>query len=461
MRIERTTPPTSALISRPEGVRTPLIRVGNRTQASEERATRPGRRIRVITTEQELDALEPEWNDLLENAIDASPFLSFPWLREWWRAFGQGHDMYLVGVWQNASLVGVAPLAYRILSHWARPRRAIVFWSNAYSNRIHFVVRRDSAGVIDEIVDHLARQAPPWDLWLLEPVLAESRLTRELLSALAAHGLRHGVDIGLRSPFVSLPEAFEELLGRLSPGSRRSLRRKSRAFDAEPKTGLAVRRDAGALEHAFAVAADSWKHEAGTSIVSTQAVRGFYQGITREAALRGWLQIALLELEDEAISFEYNLEFEGVLYNLKLGYRSAFASRSPGLVLKQHVLRDAIERGLTEYDFLGAEEHYKTQWSSGLRSHLRITVFGPGTALRATYIYRYRVKPTVRRLLPGAVRLKNVVAPWLRGVGSPRWRGAWRGRSPGTIVEGRSMEARSGRRRSRGTGSAAKDEGSK
>jgi hypothetical protein len=85
--------------------------------------------------------------------------------------------------------------------------------------------------------------------------------------------------------------------------------------------------------------------------------------------------------------------------------------------LKHHVLSEAIAAGRAEYDFLGMDEHYKTQWSSGIREHQRVTVFGNRLPLPAVHFYRHRFKPAVRRRLPGLVRLKNAFVARLRGAG--------------------------------------------
>ena len=67
------------------------------------------------------------------------------------------------------------------------------------------------------------------------------------------------------------------------------------------------------LSEAFDIATQTWQHARGTSIASTACLRQFYSEL---AGARNWLQLAILELDGKPISFEYDLLYERVLYNL-------------------------------------------------------------------------------------------------------------------------------------------------
>jgi CelD/BcsL family acetyltransferase involved in cellulose biosynthesis len=49
-----------------------------------------------------------------------------------------------------------------------------------------------------------------------------------------------------------------------------------------------------------------------------------------------------------------------------------------GLVLVGETFRDAIESGLTEYDFLRGTESYKSDWTTQQRRTVSVRVLSPG-----------------------------------------------------------------------------------
>ena len=58
-------------------------------------------------------ALRDDWNALLEACPEATVFQSWEWNVAWWRAFGAGHRLCLVQVWEQQRLVGLAPWCLR------------------------------------------------------------------------------------------------------------------------------------------------------------------------------------------------------------------------------------------------------------------------------------------------------------------------------------------------------------
>ena len=215
-----------------------------------------------------------------------------------------------------------------------------------------------------------------------------------------------GIEDSLRSPYLPLPATWAGVREGLNPSFRKTLDRKLRKA-AQLGDSLRVRFVTSAdLSKAFDIATESWQHVAGTSIGSTASLRQFYSEI---ATASDWLQLAILELDGTPISFEFDLMYERVLYNLKLGYRSQFGALSPGLVLQAKVLEKATEDGVHQYDFMGSDEGYKRQWSQTVRVHRRIVVFNHQVVLRMVHLVRWRVKPFLKAHFPLLAAFKRAL----------------------------------------------------
>ena len=358
--------------------------------------------LQVVDDSAGVAALRLEWTALLETAVTSSVFLTPEWLGAWWGAFGGGLQMHLVAVRDGGRLVGLAPLAMGEVSTFGRRRRAVVGWSNDFTDRFGLVVDAEAREAVEALARHLA-DLGGWGIIDLHPLVSNAPVTRWLQSALRSSGCGVGIVPWWESPIVQLPGTIEDLSARLGGSFRSTLRRKVRAGE---KQGLLVemRRDAAALQEAFAVSRDGWAHREGTGICSTPEIEGFYRNLAGAAEERGWLRVALLRREGRAIAFELNLVRSGAGYNLKLGYRDSESSVSPGLVLRSHVMESLIAEGVTSFDLLGSAESYKLHWTDRVVPHVRMRAFPPTLPGRAAHLYRQRLRPLAGRALNRARR---------------------------------------------------------
>ena len=82
-------------------------------------------KTRIISHEDEWDAVREQWDALVSCSSYASTFLDFAWLRNWWRVFGAtyGADrLRIVTAWHGSQLVGALPLYVSISGGLPRTR---------------------------------------------------------------------------------------------------------------------------------------------------------------------------------------------------------------------------------------------------------------------------------------------------------------------------------------------------
>src|SRR5438132_5094115 len=65
--------------------------------------------VTVITTGEQLSAINADWLELWRQTPNATPFQSPMWLLPWWRHFGS-NELNVITVRENDRLVGFAPL---------------------------------------------------------------------------------------------------------------------------------------------------------------------------------------------------------------------------------------------------------------------------------------------------------------------------------------------------------------
>ncbi|MGH3017729.1 MAG: GNAT family N-acetyltransferase [Gaiellaceae bacterium] len=129
------------------------------------------------------------------------------------------------------------------------------------------------------------------------------------------------------------------------------------------------------LDHGFRVEAAAWKGRAGTAIVSSPKTERFYRDVGCWAAQRGSLRLAFLNLDGRPLAFDFAVEEGARHYLLKTGYDPSYRALAPAMLLRYEMLGRAFELRLRSYEFGGAAEPWKLQWSTGLRERLRLQAF--------------------------------------------------------------------------------------
>jgi CelD/BcsL family acetyltransferase involved in cellulose biosynthesis len=141
-----------------------------------------------------------------------------------------------------------------------------------------------------------------------------------------------------------------------------------------------------------------WKGRGGTACRQDSHTAEFYTRLATAASRLGKLSFFRLRLDGRTIAFHYGVTYGGVYYLLKLGYDEAFGEFSPGLVLMDSVVQDALSHGLHRLDFLGSDDEWKLRWSSGVRRHQWLFIFRDSAKGRFLKKAKFDWLPRLKRL---------------------------------------------------------------
>lgn len=375
--------------------------------------------VELVEDFDRFQSLKEKWDILSDKAVESFPMVTHSWLSAWWNTFADGRRPYIILVWNADDLVGAAALLssekklsffnYRVLEPWA----------NSWVDRFTFLAKEPVQDIVDAIVDHLIDARGNWDLLELSPLERNSYITRCFQDSLNKRELTYGVEGDLRSPFLILPKTWDQLLTQVSSSFRQNVRRKLRS--AKKMNGVSTKVVTGkeCLAPIVEISLESWQHANGTSIASEPEILEFYTRIISDYAERGDLRCALMEVDGEPAAFELNLKHRNTLHNFKLGFKKKFSHISTGIVLKSHLLHEALEGErrdpeIVEYDFMGTSEPYKLNWSKMVRHHDRYLVFSDRPESRWLHWSSYKVKPFVRDQAPVAFAFAKRCANYFR-----------------------------------------------
>ena len=324
-----------------------------------------------------------QW-DALAGRTGAGPFARPGWFAAWAEAFGGDIQLASVG---DGEMQAALPLVATRSGH-----RAPVNQESP-----EFTAPTHSDDALSTLLDETIGDGGSLELTKVSPELAEK-------TAVAAEKAdrKSSIEVMQRSPYLELPGAWDAYEASLSSNFRQGLRRKRRRLEDEGTVVIEVEdgktRLEELLDEGFVVESSQWKADRGTAIASDPAARTFYSELARWAASEGWLRLVFMRLDERPIAFRLDLVCEGVYYHVKGGYDPALGRYSPGLLLQHETVHNAFEAGLDRYEFLGADEPYKLNWTSTCRERMAVRVFPPGLKGLGTWAARKYAAPVARKL---------------------------------------------------------------
>lgn len=294
------------------------------------------------------------WNALLERSAQPSVFLSWQWQTRWARAFAADRALALHAVSDDAGhLVGLLPLYEEAPERWRLVGGVDV------SDYLDLIALAGQEGAVWQAL--LAQREASRATWLLRGIRPGSPTLLHVPALAAAAGLAASVEVEERCPVLPLPRSWDAYLAGLSGKDRHELRRKMRRLEAE-LPGARVRAVAAGGEWDGAMTAFLRLHRvsrAGKARFMDERMEGFFRDALGALAAAGWARLWFLDGAEAPVAAFVCLEHRGSVGLYNSGFDPAHARLAPGIVLLAHVIRDAIARGLAEFDFLRGEEPYK------------------------------------------------------------------------------------------------------
>lgn len=354
----------------------------------------PCLRVEVIASPAAFSDLKSEWNALVSRSDD-QVFYRHEFIETWLNHFATGKWQVLLLRDAAGCLVAALPL----LHGWARlhglPLRQLRSAANSHSGRFDLIADQPEQASA-AFLDHLAERRD-WDVLILTelPGLGHARALEE---AAGNRGFPTGRWCSMQSPCRRLPATWGELESELSRSFRANLRRRRRAL--ETLGNVRAERSCDSIELLKAgieLELRGWKGRAGTAMAQCADTRGFYTDLARTFGAQRRLALWALYLDERLIAFQFGLENRGSYALLKPAYDESFARYSPGQLLMTEVLRDAIDRRLTRFEFLGEDMPWKRDWQPDSHSQDWLFLFRRSAGGRALRVLKFNLLPRLRR----------------------------------------------------------------
>ena len=344
--------------------------------------------VEVVEVLAAFEALREEWNAAAAANVDPNIFLTWEWLANWWRYFGEPNanaELHIVTVRDEAGLVAAAPLFRK---QWGYgPLRAPVLHQVSYDAGDYggmLLVRRCEEAV-DAVLDHIA-EVVRQDVRtvVLSRLTSDSTLLAALRSRLGTPAARlsgTGVQIFDACPYAEVRPDFD-----LGKRLRRHRIRQRMERLAEKHDVTFDYHSGPTLEDGLQRFVDVHIRRWAASDVPMQGLlndptkQAFLLDATRALDAQGHLRLLTLDAGGRTAAADIDYEFAGRVYMFKTAFDPDFAEFAPGQIMVGRVFEDGIARGVHEFDFMRGDHAYKRAWTNEARNLVTVTTTRPGWA---------------------------------------------------------------------------------
>jgi CelD/BcsL family acetyltransferase involved in cellulose biosynthesis len=355
-------------------------------------------RVEWITHLERFDDIAEPWDRLAGR--DPSPFGTYPWLRSWWEAFGEGRRLALCVLWEAGEIVGTFPLV--------ADGRSLTAMANGHTPLFR-PLARDARALDDLVAAVLASSGAELRNAALpagDPVIAAvKRLSaaRRRACLVESQSIAPIVDTRgeLASYRATMKASFREI--------ERRRRKLEREHTVEWRLVAAPRQLDAELETGLRVEASGWKGRQGTAMATDARAMRFYRSLAEAFDRRGGLRFSTLIMDGDVVAFDFALLSGNRYWLLKTGYDESVAKLGPGMSLRLSVIERCFKLGLDAHEFLGVDMPWKRRFSTSERRLVVVRSYAPRPVPTLRYAYRAGLRPLVRKVR-AELRLRRAAA---------------------------------------------------
>jgi len=327
-------------------------------------------RVAVYEHWDELRHLSADWNRLLAESCSDTIFLTWEWCQAWWKAYGNGRSLFVLTAWEGSDLVGIAPLYVDRASHlckaWTHLR--ILGDGSGDSDYLDFFTKRgQERQVLVSFLEFLESTPERWDWIQVEGVPQNSPCLAALSEAAIDRGWK-SVSETIPCSALRLPDKWDDYLDRLRPRVRTKVRSALTYFEQELRVtptecDLTCDLDTW-LAQLFDLHTRRWESRQRPGVFRSESRRSFYRELSHSTLQKGWLAFHRLVWGERPLALQFGFRYHNRFYALQEGYDPCFKALRPGIALRAWIVRDGIDRGLEQYDFLAGTARHKLDWGA-------------------------------------------------------------------------------------------------
>ena len=317
---------------------------------------------------------ENEWNDLLKESINDTPFSRYEYQTSWWKHKGgnewKSAELILVSAREDGKLIGIASL---FIAEYEGGQAILLNGSIEISDYLDLIVRGDDharfvSGLLDFLGSSLTEAWSAIDWYNLPD---DSPTLAALKAESASRGWTHHEEVYRPTPRIAINGDFEEYLSRVEKKQRHEIRRKMRRAAESGRVNFYIVDKNADIEPELKSFFDLMIQDPNKADFLHEHMREQISEVIRNAHERGYLWLAFLEIDGMKAAATLCFDYKNKLWGYNSGVSFDFRDLSPGWVIMGYDIQWCCDNGRYEFDFMRGDEDYKYRFGGVNRFVMR------------------------------------------------------------------------------------------
>ena len=323
--------------------------------------------IQRCSTIDQWEALRSGWNSLTRG----NPFASWEWLSNWWRYYGKGREILVLAIHDaQQKLIGATPWYVESCAAQGRVIRTLGS-GEVCSEYLSVLCMPENEDTVTKAVanwlitggEKRSADSFDWDLLFLECVPVTDTALAKLVANLVAADCSFVRRANACCWSIDLPTSWEKYLSTLSKSHRKQIHRAIREEVNTGRAQLKIIQTPAELRDGMDALMElhfrRWQSLRREGSLTRERFAGFLRDVAPSLLQRQVLQLSLLTLDGRCAAVDFHLVDREKVYVYQGGIEPELAKHSPGRLLTSLLIRQAIESGKQQFDFLRGDEPYK------------------------------------------------------------------------------------------------------
>lgn len=331
----------------------------------------------IVTSTNTFNNMRDEWNELLWQSHQNSPFLTWEWLFTWWRCYGRTSNLFIIAVRNTAGrLLGIAPFRLTRKRFFAIRHKTVLEFigtgGDVTTEYLSVIIRRKYEKIVTRTLLDTIFADDSWEEAQLFHFFRESAALAYMKEYLAMHGVTYINDKYSICPFAVLPGTLDGYFSDKSVNFRKKMKEYARVAARDLNLHVQAYRSDEELSKGMSTLNKLHKARWGrkSRAFKTKEYIHFHHLVSQLFLKQGCLRLFSIMDDVTPMASIYCFFYNGIYYYYQSGRDLNYSRYRPGYLMLLTMIEEAIKEHATQFDFLTGNEHYKSRFAN----HKRETV---------------------------------------------------------------------------------------
>jgi len=355
---------------------------------------------RIINSEKEFDELKTDWNLLCERT-NSTVFQIYEWNRTWWDHFGAYGELQILVLYDDESLVGIAPLfidrteiagiePYTCLrmigSEISNTKEGALLGFKPYSDYLQFLIDKNYLKTFYEHLSYFLMNEIYFDELIIDEIPENSSTLIILDNVFSSSRYEITISMASKGYNVLSEDSWDDYLKNLTSKERNNVRRSLKSIGNGEKNLFRIEEFEfngdikKPLNRFIKLHQNQWNARGQPGSFAEISMQKFFLDVSQKLYENGLLKIKMIQPAgsygfEHCLGIDINLVYKNRMYgqHRALDIQSPHFTKSPGKVLLIDTIKDAVQ-SQKPFDFLRGDEKYKQRLATSMNQNKKIQI---------------------------------------------------------------------------------------